>query len=549
MPSCQPNGAQRLTASLAGNGVRTVFALSGNQIMPIFDACLDQGQRILHVRHEAAAVHMADAWARLTGEVGVALLTAGPGFANALGAIYAARMSEAPVLVVSGHAPTARLGQGAFQEMPQAEMAAGVAKASWRVDRAEEVATAVGRALAIARGGRPGPVHLALPADVLVAPAADPGPADDDAEPDLGEVAAHDVLALLAAADRPLILHGPALCAPATEHRARRLEQATGIPVVGMESPRGLNDPALGAFAEVMAEADRVLLLGKAVDFSLGFAEPPHVAADARFLQIEPEAAQRARTKHLLGDRLMHTLAAAPLQAAAALTRAAPAQIGDDGWRRQVRAAIAHRPEAWAEIAAETAGTLHPVEIGRAVQTVLDAHPRAVLIVDGGEVGQWVQATTQCSRRLINGPAGGIGSALPFALAARLVEPDAPVIAVMGDGTIGFHLSEFETAAREHLPVVAVIGNDRRWNAEHQIQLATYGPDRLVGCELSSARYDQACAALGGSGWTVNRRDSLPRALADAVASGQPACLDVALDGRPAPKIRRAGPAASEASH
>jgi acetolactate synthase-1/2/3 large subunit len=331
--------------------------------------------------------------------------------------------------------------------------------------------------------------------------------------------------------------------------QAADLEQATGIPVVAMESPRGLNDPALGAFAETLAEADRVLLLGKTVDFLIGFAEAPHLAPQARFLQIEPEAEQRARAQRMLADRLLLTRDAAPQQATAALIRAAKHPVGDAGWRRAVGTAIAYRPDAWAEIAAETRGTLHPVEIGQAVQAVLEAQPQAVLIVDGGEVGQWVQATTRARRRLINGPAGGIGSALPFALAARLAEPDAPVIAVMGDGTVGFHLSEFETAAREHLPFVAVIGNDRRWNAEHQIQLATYGPDRLIGCELSAARYDRACTALGGRGWRVDSRDGLARALAEALASGQPACIDAALDGQPAPKLRRTRTTAAAGVH
>ena len=123
-------GSDALVAALAAHGVRRIFTLSGNHVMPVFDATLGSGIELVHVRHEAAAVHMADAWARITGEVGVAMVTGGPGHANAIGALYTAAMAEAPVLLLSGHAPLGELGKGAFQEMRQAEMAAPVAKAS-----------------------------------------------------------------------------------------------------------------------------------------------------------------------------------------------------------------------------------------------------------------------------------------------------------------------------------------------------------------------------------------------------------------------------------
>src|SRR5687768_12451984 len=162
-------GADALAATLVAHGVRRVFALSGNHVMPVFDAALSAGIDLVHVRHEAATVHMADAWARLTGEVGVALVTGGPGHANAVGALYTALMADSPVLLLSGHAPIGELGRGAFQEMRQAEMAAPVTKASWVSSEAGQVAVDVATALQVARNGRPGPVHLSLPTDVLEA--------------------------------------------------------------------------------------------------------------------------------------------------------------------------------------------------------------------------------------------------------------------------------------------------------------------------------------------------------------------------------------------
>jgi acetolactate synthase-1/2/3 large subunit len=161
-----------------------------------------------------------------------------------------------------------------------------------------------------------------------------------------------------------------------------------------------------------------------------------------------------------------------------------------------------------------------------------------VLICDGGEFAQWAQSMLPVRRRLVNGVAGAIGASLPFALAARLVEPAAPVFAVLGDGTVGFHIAEFETAVRRRLPFVAVVGNDARWNAESQIQLREYGRQRMHGCDLLPARYDQVAAALGGHGEFVDTAAALPGALERALASGKPACVNVMIDSLAAPVLR-----------
>jgi acetolactate synthase-1/2/3 large subunit len=158
-----------------------------------------------------------------------------------------------------------------------------------------------------------------------------------------------------------------------------------------------------------------------------------------------------------------------------------------------------------------------------------------VLVMDGGEFGQWAQAGLEAETRLINGLSGSIGSALPLALAAKVVHPDRPVVAVLGDGTFGFHAMEMDTAIRHRLPIVAVVGNDARWNAEHQLQIQHYGRERTVACELLPTRYDRVVEALGGHGELVERPEDLGPALTRAVASGKPACVNVMIDGVAAP--------------
>jgi acetolactate synthase-1/2/3 large subunit len=181
---------------------------------------------------------------------------------------------------------------------------------------------------------------------------------------------------------------------------------------------------------------------------------------------------------------------------------------------------------------------LHPVQLARPLQSILEGHPGAVLVVDGGEIGQWAQACLNAPHRVLNGVAGSIGAGLPFALGARCAEPEAPIVAIMGDGTFGFHIAELDTAVTRGLGFLAVIGNDARWNAEYQIQVRDYGPERAHGCELRELRYDLIAQAFGAWAERVAAPGEMLPAARRALASAGPACLDVLLDGLAAPQIR-----------
>ena len=549
--STDPRGADLLVQALQTAGVRVVFALSGNHIMAVFDALLGSGIRLVHTRHEAAAVHMADAWARLTGEVGVALVTGGPGHANAVAALYTAAMAEAPVLLLSGHAPLSQLGLGAFQEMRQADIAAPLCKAAWTNACARSLASDVARAVQLAHSGRPGPVHLSLPSDLLEArlpapPAVPPAEAFKPLACPLPDNAAQDLLAWLQAGDCPLVLAGPAACTRSGRAACAALQTAAGVPVLAMDSPRGVADPGLGALAQVLAQADRVLLLGKRLDFTLKFGREPFGPA-VQWAQVDADVAELERTAQAVGARLLQRAVADLPSALRAMTASASAPCADPrlagrhtAWVAEVAGLVAWRPPAWASAAPCTPGRLHPVHALSPLQALLDSHPDAVFISDGGEIGQWAQAVLHAPQRLTNGVAGAIGSALPSAVAARCaVGPDVPVVAVMGDGTVGFHLAEFDTGVREGAPFVVVVGNDARWNAEFQIQLKDYGVARSVGCELAPTRYDLAAAGLGAHGEHVTQVDQLPAAIQRAANSGLPACINVMTEGLPAPQLKR----------
>jgi acetolactate synthase-1/2/3 large subunit len=477
-------GADAIARTLAAAGVKDVFALSGNHVMPLFDAALDAGLNIVHVRHEAAAVHMADAHGRLTGRPGVALVTGGPGHANALGALYTAFAAESPLLLISGHAALGELGKGAFQEMAQAALAKPLAKSSWTANSADHAL----RALYAAHSG---PVSLSVPQDVLEGmlewepkslelPEGTPGPVPEE----------------LHRASRPLIIAGPGALHGAGRRKLGRFEEDSGIPVIAMESPRGVNDPALGKLAEVLAKADVALLMRKPSDFTLRFGKA--FAPQCRVLRFDGELSFATTKK--------------------------------SGWLQEVRAALAYRPPQWQAIE----DSLHPVAVCRAVQAYFDE--QTILVCDGGEFGQWAQACLTAPRRIINGPAGSIGSALPFAAAAKRAHPEARVVAMMGDGTLGFHLSELDTAVRYGLNYIAIVGNDACWNAEYQIAVKSYGEARAKNLDLLPTRYGAVATALGAHGEDVASFAELRPALERAAKSGKPALVNVMIERQPAPK-------------
>jgi acetolactate synthase-1/2/3 large subunit len=433
-------------------------------------------------------------------------------------------MSESPVVLLSGHAPRAQLGTGAFQEMDQVAAARPVTKAAWLAESADTLGDDIERALALATTGRPGPVHVSLPGDVLEAAAGGDARTAPVVWPTSGPPvgATLDTLARLAEAKRPLMIAGPAMGRGRRWRAISALAELTHVPALVMESPRGVNDPSLRAAASRLADADLVLLLGKKLDYTLRFGRPPAFAADVRFVHVDFDGG---------------TDPIGSVESLLSLAREREWRRTD--WADEIEAARTALPSGWGELQRSSRTPIHPVRLCAAIQPHLDGG--AALVSDGGEFGQWAQAALTARTRLINGPSGSIGSALPMALAARLVHPDRAVIATLGDGTFGYHALELDTALRYGLPIVAVVGNDARWNAEYQLQLQHYGAPRAVGCELLPSRYDRVVEALGGHGEYVERSEDLAPALARAIASGRPACVNVAIEGVAAPTFTSRG--------
>lgn len=526
--------------------MRKCFSVSGNQIMAIYDAAIGSGLQIIHTRHEAAAVHMADAWGRLTGEPGVVLVTAAPGFTNCLTALYVAKMAESPVVLLSGDSAIGTDGRGAFQELDQVTMAGPVTRRSWRVKDPRSIRQDLVRAVALAKTGRPGPVHLSLPVDVVEAehPAGQFLPVEKGppAVVSLSAEAERDLVSILRSADRLLLIAGPSAMRSAAFRELQEFGMEAGAAVVGMESPRGLNDPCLGAFADVAARADVVVLAGKPLDSTLNFGAAPGFQPQCRFVQIDADQLVLAQARRNIPEdgRLYQAIAGDAIRTALRCLRTAAAgALWKSTWPEEVRSAVEYRPQAWRLAAGPQQ---HTVGVLDAVQEFLDAGDDSIFIADGGEFGQWAQACITAGKRVINGTSGGIGGAIPFAIGARAAFPDARIVTVAGDGTMGFHAMEFDTALRYDLPFLAVIGNDAGWNAEIQIQIRRFGASRAVGCDLWPTRYDRMVEALGGFGRHAETVSDVRHSLREAWDSRKPACIDVKVNRTPAPIVRNPPP-------
>lgn len=530
-------GADVIVQTLIEAGVSKIFSLSGNQIMPIFDACIDADIEIIHTRHEAAAVFMADAYGQLTGKVGVAMVSAGPGTANAVGPLYSARSAESPVLLLSGDTPLSQEGMGGFQSLDQVSFTAPLTKLSFRSSSVSELANDIARGIQTALSGRPGPVHLVLPADIIkqstkaqrVLPTAynQKVMTADSAE-------VESILTAISSAHAPIILCGPAMHESRSGDMLKNLSDAIDAPVLASESPRGLNDPALGDFAKVLVEVDLIISLGKAVDFGLGFGKTTNAKTDWIIVDAEEEVRDLARLN--LGSQIIKLVAADPRSVASDLLSSGTNGDAHGDWRSKVGEMIAAR--SYSIDNSVSGNKVGSAALCQAVQQRVNIADESVVVADGGEFGQWAQAViTQSTHRVINGPSANIGGALCFALAAKKAKPDAIVYALTGDGALGFNFAEFETAVREKTPFVLVIGNDESWFAELQLQMREYGPDRLIGCELSGARYDLAVEGLGGHGEYVTDLSDLEAALIRAENSEKPACVNVAIERRAAPSM------------
>jgi acetolactate synthase-1/2/3 large subunit len=530
------NGATLLTRAMRLGGVGPVFTLSGHQILPIYDAGIDEDLQFVDTRHENAAVHMADGWGRLTGRPGVALVTAAPGHTNALTGTATALNSESPVLLISGGAEVPNLGRGGFQEMDQLSMIRPICKGAWMPKSAEEVPGMVAMALRVAVSGVPGPVHLTLPYDVLHQAVEEdavtlpvPGDFARLAQP-AGASEIDGILTLLQAAERPILLANASATRGAAGAALAELSRVTGLPYLPIDSAVGLAEPSLHGLHRVVPNCDLVILLGRQ-DFAVSFTDEKTVAPTAKLVQVAPDPTWIGQNRRadlgVVGD---------PRTVLGQLVDAARERTWKAGaWRAELDGMRQAQLERTRPLESSDDAPLHPMRVTAAVREFV--RPGDCIALDGGDFVRWARWTFGGGpyEFLTNGKLGALGPGIPLAMAATLAKPGARSVAFVGDGTFGFHAMELDTAVRHNLPVVVIVGNDAGWATERHRQREVYGPDRLVAADLLPTRYDRVAADLGAHGEYVERPEQLRPALERAFASGKPACINVNLASIRAP--------------
>ena len=522
-----------IAETLAARGVDRVFGLQGGHIQPIWDHAARRGIRIIDVRHEGAAVHMAHAHADLTGGLGVAMVTAGPGVTNCVTGIANASLARAPVLLIGGCTSRPQANMGPLQDIPHVDILRPVSRYARTARVPEQVIRELDEAIARAFGdlGEPGPSYIEIPTDVLrnrvasdLIPAdwITPKPARQIA-PDPAGLA--EAVAAIRAARRPLVVSGRG-ARGAGAALVRFLDTADALYLDTQES-RGLVPPehpaVVGAVrAAAMTQADLVITLGRKLDYQLGYGSPA-VFPEARFLRISDTPGELVDNRRGTPE----LLASVP-QALDALAEALGNDPGprDTGWLTGLRAKHRARIAAGAETRGPQTGPdgkVHPMAIFDAIRAV--AAPDHIAIADGGDLLSFARVGLEATTYLDAGAFGCLGVGVPFAVAAALACPDRQVISVNGDGAYGINAMEIDTAVRHNARAVFIVSNNAAWNIERYDQEFNYG-GRVVGTTLRHSDYAAMAIALGAHGERVTDPAELAGALDRALANA-PAVIDV----------------------
>jgi acetolactate synthase-1/2/3 large subunit len=553
---------------LAQLGVRTLFTLCGGHISPIVVAARRIGLRVVDVRHEAAAVFAADATARLSGTVGAAVVTAGPGVTNALTALHNARLAQSPVVLIGGAAPTVLRGRGALQDIRQGRVVRPHVKWYGAAGRVGDLQPLLFTAATMARAGVPGPVFLECPLDLLydetlvrdwyragassggglrrhaeqwylrrhvdrmfTRTPAPPPPTGPPPRPKLTARSVEAARALLTETRRPVLLLGSQAVTDVSGIAGTAAAVAAlGIPTFLSGMARGLlgrTHPVLRRHRrrDALREADLVILAGVPCDFRLDYGR--HIGRGARIVAANLSRAEARRNR-----RPTVTCVGDPGAFLAALAGGAPDAGPWASWAADLAARDRDRDDEIARLAAEPGAQVNALALCRAIEHA--AADDSVFILDGGDfaaTASYVLAPRGPLRHLDPGVFGTLGVGGGFALGAAAVRPDSEIWVLYGDGALGFSLMEFDTFVRHAIPVIAVVGNDASWAQIARDQVELLGDD--VATVLRRSDYHDAARALGAEGLLVQRTDDVAAALATARAharAGRPVLVNVLLD-------------------
>jgi acetolactate synthase I/II/III large subunit len=528
------HGGHLAAAALKAEGVSHLFTLSGGHIAPVYDGCRAEGIRIIDFRHEQAAAHAADGWARVTGKPGVAAVTAGPGVTDSVTGIANAMYANAPMLVIGGKSPLGELEMGSLQEMDHVSLVRPItkwARTCWETPRIAEYVT---EAFRVATAGRQGPAFLDIPLDVqfnvwppgVEVPERYRTEARPLGDPDLVREASR----ILGEAEHPVVFAGAGVRWSGAHRALVALADELKAPVFLNSLGRGCLPPDHPCFFSAarkfaLGKADAILALGVDWDFRLGFGR--RLPEGARVIQVDVDAVHIGRNRPIdvgiVGD---------PGKVMEQLLEAGIGQTEEPSWTGEVRDEERRLlKEARAGMDSD-AVSIHPQRFAREIRDFLDRD--AIVVGDGGDI-VGISASIINAREpghwLDPGPFGCLGVGPSFAMAAKLAKPQKQVLIVYGDGSFGLNAMEYDSAIRQDIPFVGIIGNDGAWGQIKVAQEALYGEGNAPAATLSQdTGYEKMVEGLRGYGERVIEPGQIRPALQRAFDAGVPACINVIVD-------------------
>lgn len=532
-------GSDLVAQALHRQHVDTFFYIMGAPMLSVESAALALGLRGIDVRHEQAAAMAAHAYARLLNRPGICMAASGPGTTNLITGMAHAFVDCTPVVALGGSSPASQRHCGTFQEIDQLAMLAPCTKWCDRVYHAHRIPELVNRAIREAMNGKPGPVYLDLPADVLFTEVdeaqvewPEPWNPAERSRPAANGSEIKRLADLIAGAEKPVIVSGMGVLWSEAEAELQAFVEASGMPFYTTPQSRGAIPEDhefcyLTARATAFREADLILIVGTRMNYIIGHAAPPRFSAAAKIARIDIDAQEIATSPRRLDLGIVADAQIALAQLIAAIGgRVTPAKFA--AWRDRLRGQNSTKLHEQEAILANDATPIHPLRLCRELRDFMDRD--AILCVDGQEIlnyGRQAIPTYKPRHRLNSGTFGTMGVGMPFGLGAKAACPDKPVIVLHGDGSFGMNAMEFDTAVRHKLPILTVISLNGGWTGD---------PDKeRPGRDLGYTRFDKIAEALGGHGEYVEEpgeiRPALERAMA-AVNAGQPALVNVVTDWR-----------------
>ncbi len=533
------DGGDLVVRAIKQEGVDTIFTLSGGHVQAIYDACLDEGVRVIDTRHEQVAGHAAEGWSRATRKCGVAVVTAGPGVTDCVTAIANAWHNKSPMLVIGGRSPLARFEMGALQDMDHTEMLKPITKWAKCVHQTERIPEFIAMGFRAAMTGRPGPAFLEIPTDVLFRKVEEESVVFPEAYRPHGSVypdpnVMDKAIEALRKAERPVIMGGSAIYWANAHDELKKFAELLDAPVYLNAMGRGSISQEHELFfsrsrRNALSKGDAIVVIGTPMDFRLGYGK--RFSPEATIIQVDIDPTELGRNRDV--QIPIESDAKAFLNTATAALQGT--KFEHKAWLGELREQEDKTRAQMEEWMTSDRNPIHPFRLCAEIANFVDEN--TVVVGDGGDIvshaskilpvnlpGQWYDP----------GPFGTLGVGTGFCMAINSVYPDKRIIMVNGDGAFGLNGFDFDTFVRFGIPVVSVIGNDRQWNQILVGQKAMYGEGRIVATRLGdNCRYDKIVEAMGGHGEYVTDPNEIGPAIKRALDSGKPACVNVITDQAP----------------